>query len=153
MSEFEQKQQRVRALLAEKNLDALLLQRVSSFAWATCGAASYVNTATRTGAASLLITPTARYLVTNNIEAPRLEREEGLAAQGWEFRVTPHTDDVVAAGQAYAWNPSIAGAKSEDTILVGAERNEVLTPIEGWATVTVEVDGQRLARPAILEIT
>lgn len=87
MNEFEFKQQQIRALLAEKNLDALWLQRVSSFAWATCGGAAYINTATTTGAASLFITQEARYVITNNIEAKRLEQEQGLGAQGWEFRV------------------------------------------------------------------
>ena len=41
MSEFSPKQDHIRALLEERKLDALLLKRVSSFAWATCGAASY----------------------------------------------------------------------------------------------------------------
>ena len=89
MSEFDLKMNCIQALLDERQLDALLLQRVSSFAWATCGAASYVNTATTTGASSLLITRSDRYLITNNIEAPRLEQEECLAAQGWDFRVAP----------------------------------------------------------------
>jgi antitoxin VapB len=98
MNEFEFKQQQIRALLAEKNLDALWLQRVSSFAWATCGGASYINTAATTGIASLLITPHARYVITNNIEAKRLAQEQGLGAQGWEFRVAPW----------HAINPAIA---------------------------------------------
>lgn len=111
MTEFETKQAQLQALMHARNLDALLLQRVSSFAWATCGAASYVNTASTTGAGSLLIlrgepyelksisgavarlpTRGAIYLLTNAIEAPRFEQEEGLAAQGWQFAVTPwHT--------------------------------------------------------------
>jgi antitoxin VapB len=89
MTEFEQKQDRIQALLAQHKLDALLFQRVSSFAWATCGAASYVNTATTSGEATLLITPAGLYLMTNNIEVTRLEQEEKLAAQGWEFHVGP----------------------------------------------------------------
>jgi len=89
MNEFDEKQSRIQTLLTHHRLDALLLQRVSSFAWATCGAASYVNTATTEGAASLLLTPTGRYVITNNIEATRLEQEEKLATQGWEFRVAP----------------------------------------------------------------
>ena len=362
MTEFSQKQDHIRALLAERELDALLLRRVSSFAWATCGAASYVNTATTNGEAALLITPSGRYLITSNIEATRLEQEEKLAAQGWEFRVapwhqaqdtvaeltaglrlgadgpypgatdlsgdlarlranltpeegerfrvlgrlcaeamdsavravrpgqteyqiaallaqqaesrgvqaivnliatdgrifafrhplptgkkleryamlvlcgrrwglvcsitrfvhfgrlpddlrrkaeavarvdatfiaatrpgrtlgeifrqatevyaetgfpeewnlhhqggpagyepreyvaTPGSTDVVSVGQAYAWNPSIAGTKSEDTILVGETGNEVLTAIENWPTLSVAVNGETFARPAILEI-
>ncbi len=362
MVEFEFKQQQIRALLARKNLDALWLQRVSSFAWATCGAASYINTATTIGAASLLITPEARYVITNNIEARRLEQEQGLGEQGWEFRIadwhtanpaiaeltrglklgsdfpapnaldlsneiarlrasltpeegermralgrlcaeamnaairvvrpgqtefeiaarlgaeaqargaqpivnliatderifayrhplptakqleryamlvlvgrkwglccsmtrlvhfgklpdeirrkmeacarvdatfiaatrpnarvrevfqralatyaetgfadewrlhhqggaagyepreylgTPTSDDVVARGQAYAWNPSITGVKSEDTILVGETHNEIVTTIPGWQTLRVTVDDQIIERPAILEM-
>ena len=89
MSQGNGKLQRIQALLAEKGLDAILLQRVSSFAWATDGAASYVNTATSEGAAALAVTPTGRYVITNNIEATRLEQEEKLADQGWEFRVMP----------------------------------------------------------------
>jgi Xaa-Pro aminopeptidase len=87
MTEFDRRQKQIQTFLAEHDLDALLLQRVSSFAWATCGAASYVNTATTFGEATLVITPTGRYLIANNIEATRLEQEEMLAEQGWEFHV------------------------------------------------------------------
>lgn len=89
MDEFLEKENRVRDLLEARHLDALLLRRVSSFAWATCGVASYVNTATSYGEANLLFTLSGRHLVTNNIEAPRLEREGNLGAQGWEFHVSP----------------------------------------------------------------
>lgn len=350
--------------MEERSLDALLLQRVSSFAWATCGASSYVNLAATNGEAMLLVTRDAEAgrLVANNIEAPRLEREEQLLAQGWRFHTTPwhgerntmsdltrglrlgadgafpgavdlsadvsrlrarltmeegerfralgllcagamegcarsvrpgqtefeiagrlahevqsrgvqaivnliaadervsayrhplptdnkvvryvmlvlcgrrwglvcsitrlvhwgvlpdelrrralaaaHVDaamidattpgrtlgqvfqrateayaesgfadewhlhhqggpagyepreyiatlgsvDKVAIGQAYAWNPSITGAKSEDTILVGDESNEVLTRIDGWPTLSVRIGGREYARPAVLEV-
>ncbi len=98
MSELEIKLQRIQELLKKHQADALLLQRTSSFAWATCGAASYINTASTTGVASLLLTPTGRYLITDNIEAPRFEKEEQLAAQGWEFRIAPW----------HASNPAVA---------------------------------------------
>jgi antitoxin VapB len=92
MSEFEIKQERMHELMAKHHLDALVLQRVSSFAWATCGAASYVNTAVSFTGTVLLVTPTKRYLIANNIERPRLEREEQLAVQGWEVRGAPWHD-------------------------------------------------------------
>jgi len=91
--EFRVKVDRIRALLEQYGLDALLLRRISSFAWATCGAAAYVNTAASEGAASLLITPKGRYLFTNNIEATRLAKEEKLVEQGWEFQVSPWHDE------------------------------------------------------------
>lgn len=96
MNEFEVKQARLRALLAKKNLEALWLQRVSSFAWATCGGAAYINTAATTGVASLLLTPGARYVITTNIEAGRLEKEEQLGGQGWEFRTADWPDAPLA---------------------------------------------------------
>lgn len=89
MNEFETKQARIHELLDRHGLDALLLNRVSSFAWATCGGDPHINTADSRGVGSLWITRDARYLVTTNIEAPRFEREENLAAQGWKFHVTP----------------------------------------------------------------
>lgn len=85
MSELDTKLSNINALLDRHNLDALYLARTSSFAWATCGAASYINTASTTGEASLLITRGKRYLITNNIEAPRYDKEENLKTQGWEF--------------------------------------------------------------------
>jgi len=97
MDEFHIKQQRLHDLFDQHGIDALLLQRVSSFAWATCGAASYVNTAVTFGASSLLVTRDARFLIANNIEAVRLEQEERLNAQGWDFRVTPwHAPNAIA---------------------------------------------------------
>ncbi len=79
----------LRSLLEKHNAEAILLRRVSSFAWATGGAASYVNTATTEGAASLVVTRENAYLATNNIEAPRLRNEENLPEQGWEFVISP----------------------------------------------------------------
>jgi Xaa-Pro aminopeptidase len=87
-SEFQSKIFLLRRLLDKYNVGALLLRRVSSFAWATCGAKSYVNTVTSEGASSLLITAEHLYLATNNIEAPRLEQEEKLTKQGWEMHVS-----------------------------------------------------------------
>lgn len=361
--EIEEKVSRARALLRERGAGALLLRRVSSFAWATGGAASAINTATDLGVGELLVTADARFLVTNAIEAPRFEAEDRLGAQGWQplvgpwyaanapladrlrglvvasdaprageldlsaevgrlraalvpaegarfrelgaraaqamdaairrvrpgqteheiaalladeatargvwpvvdliatderirrFRhplptdrklerhamlvlcarkwglvasVTrfvhfgtlpddlaqrqrataevdatflaatrpgasiadvfaravaryeaagfgeewtlhhqggaagyepresigrPDSPERVAAGQAFAWNPSITGTKSEDTILVGASGNEVLTAVAGWPTIQVDIDGASFARPAVLEVT
>ncbi len=87
MVELETKLERIRSLLDKHRLDGLLLKRVSSFAWATCGAASFVNSASTDGAASLLITRTGRFVLTDNIEATRLKGEEMLEDQGWRFHI------------------------------------------------------------------
>jgi Xaa-Pro aminopeptidase len=69
-----------------------------------------------------------------------------------EFIVTEATDDIVRAGQAYAWNPTISGAKSEDTILVRPDGNETLTAMSDWPMLESEFDGHTLSRPAVLEV-
>jgi Xaa-Pro aminopeptidase len=97
MDEFQTKQGQLANLLDQHHLDAILLQRVSTFAWATCGAASYINTAATFGGASLLVTRDKRYLITNNIEAERLDKEARLKEQGWDFRVTRwHEPNAIA---------------------------------------------------------
>jgi Xaa-Pro aminopeptidase len=95
MTEFHEKQRRIQALLESHKLDALLLREVSSFAWATCGAASYINTAVSHGTSQLLITKSKRFLITNNIEVTRLIQEEELTEQHWKI-IAPdwhNTDD------------------------------------------------------------
>lgn len=134
MTEFETKQQRLRALLEQRQLDALLLQRASSFAWATGGGRSYINTAASDGVASLLITRDCRYLITNNIEAQRLEREEGLAAQNWEILATPwHARDETLAqltrGLKWGADVPLSGACDLSAELARLRAN--LTPAEG----------------------
>ena len=88
-SEFNTKMAMIRDLLDQKGLDVLLLKRVSSFAWATCGADAHINTASSAGVAELLITKQDQFVITNNIEAPRLANEEGLAEQEWQFVTSP----------------------------------------------------------------
>ena len=74
------------------------------------------------------------------------------AYESREWLATPDSKDVVRLGQVYAWNPSIAGTKSEDTILVGSDGCEVLTGQADWPMITVEVGGKTYRRPDILEI-
>jgi antitoxin VapB len=69
-----------------------------------------------------------------------------------DYLATPASAEIVVTNQVYAWNPSIAGIKSENTILIGSAANEVLTVIEDWPTYEVRIDGGRVHRPAILEV-
>ena len=54
-----------------------------------------------------------------------------------EFLATPGSQEIVTEGQAFAWNPSITGAKVEDTILVGAEKNEIITLTPSLPATTI----------------
>jgi antitoxin VapB len=68
-----------------------------------------------------------------------------------EITATPASTQPVMIGQTFAWNPSIKGVKSEDTILVGEQSNEILTEMNDWPAVEVKIGDQILRRPAIFE--
>ena len=51
---------------------------------------------------------------------------------------TPGDAAVLPAGAAVAWNPSLPGAKSEDTVLLAPDGGlEVVTLDPRWPTTTV----------------
>ncbi len=74
---------------------------------------------------------------------------------GREWIAAPGHEATVTAPMAYAWNPTVQGAKSEGTVLVAADAIEPLTTTDGWPTTDVAavdtVGGDvRVSRPAIL---
>ena len=116
------KHQRVINLLDKHTLDGMLLRQVANFAWVTDGAASYINTASSYGTGTLLLTRDARYLITNTIEAPRFDQEEGLKSTGWEFHVDPwyqasNTIEKLTKGYRLGADYAHPGAKDLNTAL------------------------------------
>ncbi|WP_265111834.1 M24 family metallopeptidase [Halosolutus halophilus] len=71
---------------------------------------------------------------------------------GREWIATPGHDAAVETPMAYAWNPTVEGAKSEDTALVTDDEVDVLTTTGNWPTTTARaVDREfELERPAVL---
>jgi Xaa-Pro aminopeptidase len=67
-----------------------------------------------------------------------------------EYKATPTLQETVLEHQAFAWNPSVQGTKSEDTIIATTGRPEVLTQTAQWPMVDVVVDGEVWPRPGIL---
>lgn len=82
----------------------------------------------------------------------RLHHQGG--AIGYEERewvAYPGAPMVVQPNQAFAWNPTITGAKVEDTVLVREDGTiENLTETGNWPTIPVRVRGQLYNAPAIL---
>lgn len=67
-----------------------------------------------------------------------------------EVLATPGETATVALNQIYAWNPSIRGIKSEDTVLIASQGPAVVTATGDWPTIAISVAGQTIARPGIL---
>ncbi|MGI9023096.1 MAG: M24 family metallopeptidase [Acidimicrobiales bacterium] len=81
----------------------------------------------------------------------RLHHQGGTTGYaGREVFGTPSADHRLDANQVVAWNPSITGAKSEDTVLVTDNGPEVLTRTAAWPQERVELTGGAMDRPVIL---
>lgn len=65
---------------------------------------------------------------------------------GRELRLLPQSDFIVEEQQAFAYNPTITGTKSEDTIVTRSKGNEIVTHTGKWEYITQE----GIARPDIL---
>ena len=69
--------------------------------------------------------------------------------EGRYFRVVPGELRALRQNQAVAWNPSISGTKSEDTILCAGDVPEILTPCHQWPATSYESAGMAISRPDI----
>ena len=58
-----------------------------------------------------------------------------------DFKGTHDSTETVLPMQAYAWNPSITGTKSEDTIIATPDGPEIISLIEDWPMVDISTDG------------
>ncbi|MFW6045066.1 MAG: M24 family metallopeptidase [Planctomycetota bacterium] len=68
-----------------------------------------------------------------------------------EYIVDPSCKETVMSPQAFAWNPSICGTKSEDTVLITENGPEFITsPSEDWPGVEVQVHGTTYRRADML---
>lgn len=96
-AEIREKEKRVREIIQSKGFMGVLLKRQANFSWMTGGGLNLVGITTEVGATSLLITKNEKYVISNNIEAPRMIQEEGLEAQGFIVKTYPWYEDQEAS--------------------------------------------------------
>ena len=70
---------------------------------------------------------------------------------GRDYRVNFKTPDIIQENQAFTWNPSITGTKSEDTIIATSKGPEMITRPFLYPTLSLSVAGISFTRPTILE--
>lgn len=83
----------------------------------------------------------------------RLHHQGG--ATGYRTRdwvAHPRSEEKVQARQAFAWNPSITGTKTEETCLAFEDRVEVVTASPDWPAIPVEVAERSYVLPGVLPL-
>lgn len=86
----------------------------------------------------------------------KLHHQGGLAGyNSRELKATGNSDYVLKPGNALAWNPTITGTKSEDTIVINKNDFEILSYPEDsdWPSLTFEINGKKVRRPDILVLS
>ena len=96
-AEIREKERRIRDFIKSRDFTGVLLKRQANFSWMTGGGLNLVGITTELGATSLLITKDEKYLISNNIEAPRMVDEEGLETQGFVAKTYPWYEDQEVA--------------------------------------------------------
>ena len=96
----------------------------------------------------------AAYTSQGETEQWKLHHQGGLIGYASREHIAiPGDPTLIEVGQAFAWNPSIVGCKSEDTILIGTDGFEIVTQAsEDWPSIEIGLGGQTIRRPAILEL-
>jgi len=120
---------------------------------AVCKVDAAFNLTTRIGrrASDIFRTGAEAYAATGFADEWKLHHQggaTGYTGRDWFANLT--SSPTVQPNQAFAWNPSITGTKSEDTVLVTERGIEVLTPAKKWPMIKAEWHGQSMVRPDIL---
>jgi antitoxin VapB len=121
---------------------------------AVCNVDAAVNLATKPGRTlgEIFADLQAAYAQNGFADEWKLHHQGGSTGYaGRDVMGTPGCAEVVLNNQAFAWNPSITGTKSEDTILVSEHGIELITQASAaWPKVTGRCGAGELARADIL---
>ena len=93
------------------------------------------------------------YQKTGYADQWRLHHQGGIIGYApREVKATPDLPFPLKRHMALAWNPSITGTKSEDTILIDDDGFQFLTRTIRWPTLRIKVKGVEVRRPDILSL-
>ena len=67
-----------------------------------------------------------------------------------EWVIYPGNKERIHNRQAFAWNPTITGAKVENTIISYENSIDVITECDNWPMIIVELNGKQYHQPGIL---
>ncbi|MBW4442903.1 MAG: M24 family metallopeptidase [Plectolyngbya sp. WJT66-NPBG17] len=135
-AEIAQKLAWMRDALRETDAVGLRLRGIDWFAWATAGGSNVVLLAAETGVAEVFVTLNGAWILTDEIEAQRLQDEEVPAESDYQWAINPwaKSDDresfvreATQGKRVISDLPVVAEASLPQSLI---ERKRVLLPIE-----------------------
>lgn len=87
--------------------------------------------------------------------AGEINRHHQGGATGYKTRdwvAHPKNAEIVRQNQAFAWNPTVAGTKTEETFLTSASGFEIITASPDFPQITIETDGREISLPGVLSL-
>ncbi|MFZ9857362.1 MAG: M24 family metallopeptidase [Roseiflexaceae bacterium] len=80
-----------------------------------------------------------------------LHHQGGITAyENREIQARLDSTNIIQVGHAFAWNPSITGTKTEDTMILTPTGAESITTTGNWPMIDVPINGTTYQRPGIL---
>lgn len=67
-----------------------------------------------------------------------------------EYVIWQDNHQLIQINQPFAWNPTITGAKVEETMIVTKDGFEVVTKSKDWPMIIVQLNGKKYPQPSIL---
>ena len=111
--------------------------------------------ATQTGASGSDLYKVAADAYASQGFSGEIDKHHQGGATGYRTRdwvAHPASSDVVRPNQAFAWNPSITGTKTEETAILIDDELQIITATEGFPKITTVIDGKEYLSPGILSL-
>jgi Xaa-Pro dipeptidase len=106
----ESRDRSLRGLMEERGVAAILMSHPANFAWYTGGADNRVDRGEPVGVASILVTEEGAYVLTDNIEAPRMREEQKpgieIVEHPWHEEPTVLLREMTGAAEVGTDTPS-----------------------------------------------
>jgi Xaa-Pro dipeptidase len=74
----------------------------------------------------------------------------GYKSRDWVAH--PKNGETVVQNQAFAWNPTVAGAKTEETFITSGEGFEIITASPNFPQISIETNGREISSPGVLSL-
>lgn len=74
----------------------------------------------------------------------------GYKSRDWVAH--PKNSETVQKNQAFAWNPTVAGAKTEETFITSGGAIEIVTASPNFPQISIETDGREFVSHGVLSI-